>query len=141
MALSGFSKIKYDVLNINQSNFEVDLLKFHSTIGDLDRRIGTIICQGFDDCAGLHTCFRLLESFAGLLSRPVIQKDFEQKYYALLDLLSKDLDDVNMIFQEFKDCPPIHNNMAPITGALAWTHEMKDRISKSIEKLKGVRIF
>jgi dynein heavy chain len=37
------------------------------------------------------------------------------------------LDNVLLIFQEFKDAPPIHSYMAPITGALSWTHELKDR--------------
>ncbi|KAJ3096963.1 hypothetical protein HDU97_005410 [Phlyctochytrium planicorne] len=136
-ALSGFSKLKYDVLNINQIDFEVDLGKFHTIITDLDRRIGTILCQAFDDCSGLHACFRLLESFSGLLSRPNIQQDFEKKYFSLLAAYSQDLDEVNAIFLKFKDSgPPIHYNMAPVTGAVAWAHELKDRIGKAMEKLK-----
>jgi dynein heavy chain len=75
------------VLDLDLPDFEQDLEKFHVTIGDLDRRIGTIICQGFDDCASLHSCFRLLDSFSGLLSRDVIQKDFEKKYYTLLEFM------------------------------------------------------
>ncbi|KAI8853660.1 dynein heavy chain and region D6 of dynein motor-domain-containing protein [Chytridium lagenaria] len=135
-ALSGFSKLKYDVLNISQCDFEIDLGKFHTIITDLDRRIGTILCQAFDDCSGLHACFRLLESFSGLLNRPNIQHDFEKKYFALLKAYSLDLDEVNVIFLKFKDSPPIHYNMAPVTGALAWAHELKDRIGKAMEKLK-----
>ncbi|KAJ3191413.1 hypothetical protein HK101_007802 [Irineochytrium annulatum] len=135
-ALSGFSKLKYDVLNIGLLDFEIDLAKFHTVITDLDRRIGTILCQAFDDCSGVHSCFRLLESFAGLLSRPTIQHDFEKKYFSLLKSYSQDLDNVNAIFLKFKDCPPIHYNMAPVTGAVAWTHELKDRIGKAMEKLK-----
>ncbi|KAJ3220317.1 hypothetical protein HK099_004389 [Clydaea vesicula] len=138
VALSAFSKIKYDILNINTTEFEKDLENFHTIIGDHDRRIGTIICQGFDDCAGLQTCFRLLESFSGLLSRPVIQHDFQKKYFSLIQMLSDDLDETNLIFQTYKDDPPIHYNMAPITGSLSWTHEVKDRITKAMEKLKSL---
>ncbi|KAJ3249578.1 hypothetical protein HDU78_000105 [Chytriomyces hyalinus] len=135
-ALSSFAKLKYDVLDISLSDFEVDLANFHVTMTDLDRRIGTILCQSFDDCSGLHSCFRLLESFAGLLNRPVIQQDFEKKYFSLLKTYSQDLDDANTIFLKFKDNPPIHYNMPPVTGAVAWTHELKDRIGKSMDKLK-----
>ena len=53
-------------------------------------------------------------------------------------MFSKDLDDAQKIFKAFKDCPPIHYNMAPLTGAIAWIHELKERISKYMEKLKGV---
>eukprot|EP00842_Homolaphlyctis_polyrhiza_P004027 jgi/Hompol1/4625/HPOL_003762-RA len=137
-ALSGFAKLKYDVLDITLPNFDVDRGNFHEKISDLDRRIGTILCQAFDDCSGLYSCFRLLESFSGLLNRTNIQKYFEQKYFELLNMYSQDLDDVSVIFLRYKDCPPIHYNMAPVTGAVAWIHELKDRISKAMEKLKSL---
>ncbi|KAI9353687.1 dynein heavy chain and region D6 of dynein motor-domain-containing protein [Obelidium mucronatum] len=135
-ALGAFSKLKYDVLDISLPNFDVDLGNFHTTITDLDRRIGTILCQSFDDCSGIHSIFRLLESFSGLLNRSVIQQDFEKKYFSLLKTYSQDLDEANVIFLKFKDSPPIHYNMPPVTGAVAWCHELKDRIGKSMEKLK-----
>ncbi|KAI9209879.1 dynein heavy chain and region D6 of dynein motor-domain-containing protein, partial [Polychytrium aggregatum] len=138
VALSAFARIKYDVLDLSIKQFDTDLGIFHTKITDLDRRIGTILCQGFDDCAGLYSCFRLLESFSGLLSRPNIQRDFEGKYFLLLQMYSQDLDDVSVILQTFKDCPPIHYNMAPITGGVAWAHELKDRISKAMDKLKSL---
>ena len=102
--------------------------------------IRTILCQSFDDCPSLFSCFRLLETFAGLLNRPNIQKDFEQKYFGLLKMYSQDLDNANHIFLKYKDNPPIHYNMAPVTGAVAWIHELKDRIGKAMEKLKSVRL-
>ncbi|KAI8812367.1 dynein heavy chain and region D6 of dynein motor-domain-containing protein [Cladochytrium replicatum] len=120
-ALTVFSKLKYDVLDTSLGDFDVDLGNFHAKIGDLDRRIG---------------CFRLLDSFSGLLNRPIIQRDFEKKYFSLLQLFSDDLDEVNSILVKYKDNPPIHYNMAPVTGAVGWTREMKDRINKSMEKLK-----
>ena len=98
----------------------------------------TIICQAFDDCSGLHICFKLLESFAGLLNRPIIQADFESKYYSLLKMFSEDLNEVNTLFLKYKDDPPIAYNMAPVTGSLGWVRAMKDRISKAMEKLKSV---
>ncbi|KAJ3180788.1 hypothetical protein HDU85_003867 [Gaertneriomyces sp. JEL0708] len=136
-ALDAFSKLKYDILDLDLGEFDIDLGGFHQKIVDLDRRIGTVLSQSFDDCSGLTSCFRLLESFAGLLNRPVIQRDFEKKYFALLKMYSQDLDEVIGIFEHFKQQPPIHYNMAPVTGAVAWIHELKDRISKSMEKLKG----
>ncbi|OAJ37788.1 hypothetical protein BDEG_21780 [Batrachochytrium dendrobatidis JEL423] len=135
-ALSSFGKLKYDVLDISLHQFDADRNKFHEKITDLDRRIGTILCQAFDDCSGLYSCFRLLESFSGLLNRNNIQKDFEQKYFELLNMYSQDLDDVSAIFLRYKNRPPIHYNMAPVTGTVSWIHELKDRITKAMDKLK-----
>jgi dynein heavy chain len=132
--------MKFDLLDLHSADLLRELGKFEDTIKDLDRRIGTVLIQSFDDCSGLHACFRLLESFQGLLFRPTIQQDFEKKYYEILKLFSRDLDDANIVFQQFKVSPPIHYNMAPVTGSIAWIHELKERIGKYMEKLKGVYI-
>ncbi|KAI8914343.1 dynein heavy chain and region D6 of dynein motor-domain-containing protein [Gorgonomyces haynaldii] len=135
-SLAGFAKVKYDILNIQSNEFELDRKAFLEKITDLERRISTILSQAFDDCSGLYSCFRLLESFGGLLNRVNIQKDFESKYFNMLAMYSEDLDSVSQIFLKGKDQPPIHYNMAPVTGAVAWIHELKDRIGKAMEKLK-----
>lgn len=140
-AFQGFKQIKYDILDLSLPNFDTDMSAFRIKIDDLDRRISTILCQAFDDCSGLQTCFRLVDSFAGLLSRPIIQHDFEKKYSVLLEMYSADLDDVRGIFMKFKDAPPIHQNMAPVTGTLTWTHELKDRMTKNMEKVKAVSYY
>ena len=76
-----------------------------------------------------------------MLTRPTIQRDFERKYFALLRMFSDDLDVVSALFLKYKDSPPIHYNMAPVTGAVGWIHELKDRINKGLEKLKTVGIL
>ena len=140
-ALKAFAGLKYDILNLSSRDFSNDLLKFHSQTSDLDRRISTILNQAFDDCPGLYSCFRLLESFGGLLNRPNIVRDFERKYFELLKIYSQDLDDVSTIFIKHKNNVPIHYNMAPVTGAVAWIHELKERIGKAMEKLKTVSSY
>lgn len=48
---------------------------------------------------------------------------------------SLEVDDVIRIFTSQKENPPIHANMAPITGIVSWVHELKARIDKSFEKI------
>ena len=133
-----FRKIKYDVLDLKSNLFDDDLNKFHEKMEDLDKRIATILCQGFDDCSGIQACFRLLEIFSGLLTRPIIQRHFEKKYYTLLAMFHEDLEAVHKMFHADKENPPMHPNMAPCTGAVSWTHELKDRIFKTLEKMTGL---
>ncbi len=100
--------------------------------------VRTILCQAFDDCAGLASHFRLLEIFGGMLNRPLISKHFEKKYDDLLVAYKTDLNNVYEIFVAEKDKPPAHPNMAPVTGAVAWTHELKDRVTKTVERLLAI---
>jgi dynein heavy chain len=68
-------------------------------------------------------------------------RDFERKYFELLKIYSQELDDVSTIFLKHKANVPIHYNMAPVTGAVAWIHELKERVGKAMEKLKTVSFF
>ncbi|RKP21352.1 hypothetical protein ROZALSC1DRAFT_27237, partial [Rozella allomycis CSF55] len=135
LALANLAKIKYDILNLKTEEFDVDLKKFHRVIEDLDKRLGTVLCQAFDDCCGLIGCFKLLDTFSGLLNREHIQRDFENKYFDLLKMFEEEIGVVTGMFLRQRENPPIHYNMPPIAGALTWTHELKDRLTKSMEKL------
>jgi dynein heavy chain len=46
--------------------------------------------------------FKLLESFEGLLTRPIIQDELEKKHITLLELYKQDLKLVQSIFLEGK---------------------------------------
>jgi dynein heavy chain len=102
-ALSQFTKVKYDVLDLGIVR---DYNKFFVLIEELDRRIATILCQAFDDCSSLYVSFRLIESFGGLVNRPIIQHDFESKYIYLLENFGTDIDEVHDIFVQYKHDRP-----------------------------------
>lgn len=42
--------------------FAEDYDNFEKQVFDLDRRLGSILCQGFDDCAGLESVFKVRHS-------------------------------------------------------------------------------
>jgi dynein heavy chain len=90
----------------------------------------------------LYGRFKLLDSFEGLLSRPIIQDELEKKHIVLLEMYKQDLKTVQSIFLEGKvlvdkldEKAPIFNNMPPIAGALTWCKGLKDRIKEPMEKL------
>lgn len=55
-------------------NFEDAFYEFRARVKELDRRLSSIIIQGFDDCSGLINRFRLFDSFDLLLLRPIISE-------------------------------------------------------------------
>lgn len=40
--------------------FIEDYDNFEKKVYDLDRRLGAILCQGFEDCAGLESVFKVI---------------------------------------------------------------------------------
>ena len=60
-------------------------------IEELERRLGSVIIQAFDDCVTVGTAFKLLDSFEGLLEREIISTDLEKKQIELMRQYGMDL--------------------------------------------------
>lgn len=56
--------------------FDDDFYEFRCSIKELERRLGAVVSLAFDDCATVYGRFKLLDSFEGLLERPIIQVRF-----------------------------------------------------------------
>jgi dynein heavy chain len=72
-------------MDIDKKEFDDDFYEFRAKIKELERRLASVITQGFDDCDTINGRFKLLDSFEGLLNRPIIQDELEKKHIVLLD--------------------------------------------------------
>lgn len=81
---------------------------------ELERRVAAIVIAAFDDAATIDARFKLLDSFEGLLARPIIKDELAKKHNSLLHAYSLDLIQVQTIFHEFKDKPRISSNLPPV---------------------------
>ena len=122
-------------MDISKKQFDDDFYDFRSKIKELERRLASVITQGFDDYDTIYGRFKLLDNFEGLLTRPIIQDELEKKHIVLLDMYKKDLKEVQSLFLEGKvlidkddEHEPIYMNMPPIAGALTWCKSLRDRI-------------
>jgi dynein heavy chain len=127
-AVDDFMTVTYDIMSIEERDFDDDFFKFRQRIKELERRLASILTQGFDDSDTIIGKFKFLDSFEGLLNRPIIQDELEKKHITLLELYKHDLKTVATVFMEGKtlvdkidERSPISNNLPPIAGALNWT--------------------
>ncbi|XP_033732158.1 dynein beta chain, ciliary-like [Pecten maximus] len=130
-----FTEKSYDCLDPASNEFQDDYNTFLEKVFDFDRRLATIICQGFDDCSGLEAQFKLLDIMGSLLEREMIKKDFEEKYPMVIATLHKELDMVKVIYdkqmevKESSGKASIHKNMPKVSGSLRWAQELRERIT------------
>ncbi|BFZ02963.1 hypothetical protein BsWGS_06002 [Bradybaena similaris] len=130
-----FSERTYDCLDTKSHEFMEDYTILLEKVSDFDRRVATIICQGFDDCSGLEAMYKLIDIMGSLLERPLIKKDFDAKYPVVVDKMHEMLDEAKLMYNVQIKCKketgkaPIHKNMPDMTGSLQWSKEMADRIS------------
>ncbi|XP_032178864.1 dynein heavy chain 9, axonemal isoform X1 [Mustela erminea] len=131
-----FSESSYDCLDPQSTEFENDVCEFNQRVEDLDRRLGTIFSQAFDDAPGLEHAFKLLDIAGKLLERPLIAQDASEKYLLLIQMFIKDLDTVRAIYsqriQEEAEhgFSSVHKNMPTVAGGLRWARELRQRIQE-----------
>jgi len=137
-----FIQVQYDIMDIEKREFDDDFFKFRQRIKELERRLASVLTQSFDDCDTIIGKFKMLDSFEGLLNRPIIQDELERKQITLLELFKQDLKITQQIFQEGKvlvervdERSPISSNMPPIAGALYWSRGLLDRVKEPMERL------
>lgn len=139
-----FKKVDYDIMDIDEREFDTDFYKFRNNIKELERRLASVLTQGFDDSDTIFGRFKLLDSFESLLNRPHILDELEKKHIVLIESYKQDLKQIQIIFTEGKElCDkldeknPIFKNMPPVSGKLTWTKGLKERIKETYLKLQN----
>lgn len=135
-AVNTFKKVSNDIMDVEASKFDDNFYDFRCKIKELERRLGSVLTQGFDDCSTIYGRFKLLDSFEGLLNRPIIQDELEKKHVALVQSYGLDLKLVQELFLHSRDAPPISWNLPPVAGALTWCRGLVERIEHPMRKLK-----
>ena len=135
-AVDGIRLVGKGILDLDNKQFDEAFYDFRNRIKELDRRLGSVIVQGFEDASTVAGRFRLLESFDNLITRSIIADFLEKKHAALIESIRIDFEQVQQLFNEMKDKPYIASNLPPIAGALSWSKSLRDRIQSPIEKLK-----
>ena len=126
------------IMDVDNKEFENAFYEFRNRMKELDRRLGSVIVQGFDDAKTVMGMFRLLESFDNLIHRPLVADQLEKKHGVLIEALQRDIEEVHNLFFDMKETIPIANNLPPIAGALTWSRGLQERAQCPMEKLKSL---
>ena len=136
-AVKKFQSVNYDIMDVESKQFDDDFYEFRCVIKELERRLGSIIVQAFDDCTTLTATFKLLDSFDGMLEREIIASDLEKKHVALINSFAEEIKDVQRIFSRLSDKPHINKNSPQRAGAVLWVRGLIERIKGPMEKLRA----
>ncbi|KAG8040920.1 hypothetical protein G9C98_001908, partial [Cotesia typhae] len=134
---ASFSARASDVLEPDDESFAVDCAKFSESIMDLDSKLAAILCQAFDDCSNLESAFKLINIAGTVLNRPVIRKQFTDRYSRIYELLNNELTMVEVLFNRgvrgaFADLPPL-------AAALQFTSMLRQRINLPMQSFKTLQ--
>jgi dynein heavy chain len=139
-----FGERSYDSLDPASGEFPADYNAFQAKVEDLERRLGAIACQAFDDANGPEAAFKVIFVLGGLLERPIIAHDFESRYHKLVAIVDAEMDEAKRIYDEYytqvrESGGQMHEkNMPPISGALKWSSELFGRISAPVSNMRHI---
>uniref|UniRef100_A0A8C4U9P4 Dynein axonemal heavy chain 17 n=1 Tax=Falco tinnunculus TaxID=100819 RepID=A0A8C4U9P4_FALTI len=132
--IKSFADCKYNPLEPTEEVSEY-FAELQKKIQDMDRRLATIFCRGFDDCNCLTSAVKLVQMFAPLLERPLIKVEVSHCCSALLRMFEAELESVKVLYDTQTTSPlpcqggPVtHKNMPPVAGQLKWALEVQQRL-------------
>uniref|UniRef100_A0A8P0S8H0 Dynein axonemal heavy chain 11 n=1 Tax=Canis lupus familiaris TaxID=9615 RepID=A0A8P0S8H0_CANLF len=128
-----FKQSTYDPSDYNNMEFESDYVAFKSKTLDFDRRLGTILCEGFFNCNGLEAAFKLLTVFGNFLEKPVVMEIFSPHYSTLVHMFNAELDTCKQLYNDHvkqieRGNVILHRNMPFTSGNIKWAKEVFERL-------------
>ncbi|CAG9462750.1 unnamed protein product [Pedinophyceae sp. YPF-701] len=137
-ALEKLQQVEYDLMDVECKQFDDDFFAFRSVVKELERRLGSVLTQAFDDCATVESAFKLLDGFEGLLERDIIKADLDKKNDDLMWQYFEDIKTVHHMFHAEQGNPPIAKNSAPCSGAVAWARGLRRRLQEPMERVQAL---
>jgi dynein heavy chain len=134
----------YDCLDPDSQEFPTDYKSFSDSVANIDQRLATVVCIAFDDCSCCDSCFKLIDMFGPLLERSRVHTDFQHKYPILLSMFDGELNAAKQIFDaqrtlsESPSGPIVNRNMPTVAGMMRWCRELRERVQRSMVKMKTV---
>nr|XP_060488661.1 dynein axonemal heavy chain 11 isoform X2 [Panthera onca] len=128
-----FKQSTYDPSDYSNMEFESDYVVFKSKTLEFDRRLGTILCEGFFNCNGLEAAFKLLTVFGNFLEKPVVMEIFSPHYSTLVLMFDAELDMCKQLYNEHvkqieRGNVVLHRNMPFTSGNIKWAKEVLERL-------------
>lgn len=130
--------VDYDLMDVTKEEFDDLYQDFRHAVKELERRLGSLISIGLEDCSTIYGKFQLLDSFdKKLLNRLIIKDELESKHIDLLQAYHQDLKLVEQLFISNRNNPPMElsKNLPPVSASLSWCRSLIQRINVPMTKL------
>ena len=138
---SEFQSRGYDTISLENDEFEQAYDKFSQAVMDIDKKLASIACLAFDECSNCDQAYKLILILGSLVERKEIKSHFQCKYPILIEMFMKDLNTCKLIFDAMTSRPEgpiLHKNMPPVSGALRWAQDLRERISSSMNNIRAL---
>ena len=121
----------------NIEDWKTSFTNFNTGVDTSEEETIALINSTFDtNLNSAAGAFDLLDNFNDVDTRPRIRDQFESKYDSVLDQYKIELVQMDKLFEDNKENPPIPKNFPPNSGAIAWARSIITRVKQPIDKFK-----
>ena len=117
------------LLDTEAKEFDDAFYEFRTSVRELEKRLASVLSQGFADAPTLRAQFKLLDSFAGLTSRQVITEELEKRYIQMVSVFGDDVL-TRRLFSRFP-------NFNFVKMASPWSHVTATPSTRPYERLRA----
>ena len=81
----------------------------------------------------------MLHNFKNIRSRQSINTTMMQKFNEILVQFEKEVENINQLFLDQKDDPPISKNQPPVAGAIGWSRSLFQSIKHTVLRFQTMK--
>lgn len=117
---------KHDLLAFTDGAFDRDFVEFNVQINEIEGLLQQFINASFEQVSklGIEGSLQLLHKYHGILTRPALAADLDDKMHVIFQTFGAELDRVQQLYETHKSNPPKPRNMPPVAGNIAWARHL-----------------
>jgi len=129
--------MEFDVFDLKeQVRWETMMVNFQTGVKKIEDRTNAFIDDSFSRLRTALGAFELLQNFKNIRTRDSIRKKMMQKFDNILNEYSRELNDIQELFEAKRDHPPITKGMPPVAGSIRWAVRIFERAKEPIMKFQ-----
>jgi dynein heavy chain len=129
-----FQRMNHRLLDYTQNKFDRDFVAFNVNVSIVESELQAYIHNQFERVMSIDESLKLLRKFKSILHRENLAGCLNAKTMLLFQNYGREIHKIERHYQEHKPLPPIPRNLPTVSGSIAWSRHLFNRISVPMEQ-------
>ena len=130
------NKLGWNLYNSQLHCFRVEwktvMDRFQREVKLIEEEANNFINESFKSLRSAEGTFDMLHKFKNIHTRDAINTTMMKKFNEILKAFEKEVDEINELFEDSRDSPPISKSQPPVAGAITWSRSLFQRIKHTV---------
>ena len=119
-------------LLVHRVDWRTVMDRFQREVKLIEEEANSFIHESFQNLRSAEGAFDMLHKFKNIHARDAINATMMKKFDEILGTFEKEVDQINELFLNEKDDPPIPKSQPPVAGAINWSRSLFQRIKQTV---------